>query len=277
MSTAPDETGYRPGGEAPGAPVPATSVHNLRDIGGWPTTGGGTIRRGLIYRAAALDRLDPDEPAVAALGIEAVYDLRTDHERDEQPDRLPHGAGSVVADVLADAENVSPARLFALLEDPPAATAILGDGRAAPYFEHAYRMFVHLPSARAAYRRLFRDIAAHPGRRTLFHCTTGKDRTGWATATLGLLLGVSEAVVTEEYLLTNEQLLPALGPMLDEFVARGGGPDVLGPVLGVQASYLAAAIDEMRTRHGSVERYVVEGLGLERDEVARLRADLIDI
>ena len=79
----------------------------------------------------------------------------------------------------------------------------------------------------------------------------------------------------EEYLLTNTELLPALQPWLDQFEAAGGDPALLVPVLGVQESYLAAALDEMRTTYGSVEAYVIQGLGLSPETVAALRERLV--
>jgi Tyrosine phosphatase family len=68
----------------------------------------------------------------------------------------------------------------------------------------------------------------------VFHCTTGKDRTGWAAAATLLLLGVSTDDVFADYLPTNDQLHPALQPLLGQFRSIGGDPDLLKPVVGVQ-------------------------------------------
>jgi protein-tyrosine phosphatase len=56
---------------------------------------------------------------------------------------------------------------------------------------------------------------------SLFHCTTGKDRTGWAAAALLTLLGVPEEKVNEDYLRSNEYILPAYKQAIDGFVVRG--------------------------------------------------------
>ena len=110
----------------------------------------------------------------------------------------------------------------------------------------------------------------------LFHCATGKDRTGWATAALFLLLGVPEDSVLEEYLLTNTDLLPTLQHWLDAFRDNGGDPDLLLPILGVQPSYLEAALEEVRREYGGIEEYFTEGLGLSPATVATLRKQLVD-
>jgi protein-tyrosine phosphatase len=162
------------------------------------------VRAGLLYRSAELDRLaGGDLEAFAGLGIRSVYDLRTEAERAAQPDRLPPGTEHVVLDVLKDSANAAPAQLLKVLSDPKGAEEMLGGGRAGALFEHGYREIVSLPSARDAYRRLFSDLAEEEHRPALFHCTTGKDRTGWAAAALLLLLGVSDEQVMDDYLLTT--------------------------------------------------------------------------
>jgi len=62
-----------------------------------------------------------------------------------------------------------------------------------------------------------------------------------AAAALLSLLGVSDEDVLREYLLTNDELVPQLRPVLDKFRAAGGDPELLMPVVGVQREYLEAA------------------------------------
>ncbi|HZL65398.1 MAG TPA: tyrosine-protein phosphatase, partial [Thermoleophilia bacterium] len=231
----------------PGQSIAIVSVPNLRDLGGWPTRGGGRVRWGLLYRSTELSRLaGADMAAFTALGIRSVYDLRTEAERTARPDRLPPGTEHVVVDVLEGSVDAAPAQLIKVEADPKAAEALLGGGKGLALFEAGYREIVILPSAGAAYHRLFSDLARDEHRPALFHCTTGKDRTGWAAAALLMLLGVPDDLVMQEYLLTNAELLPAEQPVLDRFRALGGDPDVLWPVVAVAPEYLEAALDGMR-------------------------------
>ncbi|WP_203909297.1 tyrosine-protein phosphatase [Rhizocola hellebori] len=244
---------------------------NLRDLGGWPA-GPGRVRHGLLFRSAQLTVLEgaaADE--FARLGIRAVYDMRTDGERAAAPEQLPPGARHVVVDIVKDLPGAAPTQIFDALSDPQAAERIFGEGRGVALFEQGYRTLIGLPSALTGYREFFTDIAEAENGPILFHCTTGKDRTGWAAAALLLLLGVAEDDVYAEYLLTNEQLLPTLKPFFDRFVAAGGNADLLIPVLGVQREYLAAALDEMRQRYGSIDGYFSDGLQLPAETVQRLR------
>lgn len=263
----------RPPGSDPGI----AALPNLRDVGGHPTRDGGRVRTGLLYRSGDLGRIDgTDATALARLGIRTVYDLRTAGERTGQPDRLPPGSVCVVADILGDSPGMTPAGFATLFEDPAAAERALGGGRAATFFVNAYREFVRLDSARAGYRRLFSDLAGGASLPALFHCTTGKDRTGWGAAALLMLLGVPDDIVMDDYLLSGPRLLPMVRPIIDAFEARGGDPELLRPLVGVRPDYLEAALDEVRGLFGSIEGYFAEGLGLDARIRSALRAMLVE-
>jgi protein-tyrosine phosphatase len=261
----------------PGQSIAIASVPNLRDLGGWPTRDGGRVRWGLVYRSTELSRLaGADMAAFAARRIRTVYDLRTDAERAAQPDRLPPHTELVVADVLAGSTDAAPAQLLNVASDPEAAEELLGGGRGLALFARGYREIVSLPSADAAYHRLFSDLALEEHRPALFHCTTGKDRTGWAAAALLMLLGVPDDLVMKEYLLTNTELLPAEQPLLDHFRELGGDPDVLRPVVAVAPEYLEAALDETLTRYGTIEAYFADGLKVDEETQKGLRAAFVE-
>ncbi len=258
----------------PGASLGIATVPNLRDLGGWATPDG-TVAAGRLFRSAEFAGLEGDDlGAFEALGIRTVYDLRTEAERTAQPNTVPAGVGYTVLDVLADADGAGPALLLQVMGDPAAAEELLGGSKALGLFEQAYRDIVELPSAKASYRRFFTELASGEPLPALFHCTTGKDRTGWAAASTLLLLGVSEEDVIAEYLLTNEQLLPAVQPVMDGFAQIGGDPDLLRPVLGVEREYLEAALTEVAAHYGGIEGYFSTALGLDRTTIDSLRSSL---
>ncbi|HTY72603.1 MAG TPA: tyrosine-protein phosphatase [Actinomycetes bacterium] len=247
-------------------------VPNLRDVGGYRTDDGGVVRTGMVYRSTKLDQLRGDaSEAFARLGIRTVYDLRSAAERRSAPDLLPEGTRLVPLDVFADVPGEAPTKLISVLEDVPEAERMLGGGRLEAHFRHAYRDFVSLPSAQRAYARLFTDLATPDQHPALFHCTTGKDRTGWAAAVLLLFLGVDEDDVMADFLLSSEYVLPSYQPVIDAFAAAGGDPAIPTAVLGVRPEYLDYALAEMRQRYETVEGYLAEGLGLDSDVRQRLR------
>jgi protein-tyrosine phosphatase len=231
----------------------------------------------LLYRSVALHHVgDTDLAAFSKLGIRSVYDLRTDGERTAEPDRILNGVEHIVVDVLADATDAAPAQRQGPLSNPTAAGAMLDGDETLALFEDTYRAFVSLPSALAGYRRLYTDLSQCQHRPALVHCTTGKDRTGWAAAALLLLLGVPNEQVIEDFLLTNTELLPALRPVFDRFQAAGGDPTLLEPILGVRVEYLEASLDEMRNRFGTIDNYFTNGLGLDAATIAALRMAFVE-
>lgn len=271
--------------------ITATTVANLRDLGGTPLSGGRTVRAGLVLRAGQLDRLDLDaDPAVGALGIRTVLDFRTDAERGDHPDRLPAGARLLIADALADKMNaagaggggsdaapgtIPAAQLKDLLSDPAVAEEHLGGGKVQALFAGIYRSLVSSGSAQAAYRQLLTELADPDAGPLLFHCTAGKDRTGWGATVVLSLLGADDETLMSEYLSVNPAVRIAFAPMIEGFTAAGGDPDIALALIGVYPSYLEAALDEVNTRYGSMEKYVREGLGVSDETVEALRARLV--
>jgi len=261
----------------PGAAIPIPGVPNLRDLGGWSRRDGARIRRGPFYRAAEPFTLDDEGRAeFAALGVRTVYDLRSAAECQRKPDTVPDGARRVLVDVMADSTHGAPVHVAQLLDDPTKADEMLASGKSVFLFERGYRELVDLPSAHANYSTFFKGLADPANRPALFHCTTGKDRTGWAAAALLMLLGVSDDDVLRDYLLTNEELMPVMKTVLDKFAAAGGDPELLLPVVGVEADYLDGALDEMRTKYGTVEEYFATALGVDAPAQQALRDAFVE-
>ena len=149
------------------------------------------------------------------------------------------------------------------------------EGKAIDLMAGTYRKFITMDSAHAAYRRFYQGLLGEDSGPALFHCTTGKDRTGWAAASFLSLMGVDRDDVYRDYLETNERLLPALAPIFDKFTAAGGDAELLRPILGVQQQYLDAAFDQVDTTYGSLEAYFATGLGIDDAAQERLRASYL--
>lgn len=257
---------------SPGQSLGIRSVPNLRDVGGYATADGRVVRTGLVYRSDQLNPISPDDlKKIAALGLTNDFDLRTAEERSARPDKLPAGITNVWLNVLADADQSSLARLEKLLLEPKQANAVLGGGKAEAMFEQAYRDFVSLPSAKTAYRQLYLSLGENDKLPSLFHCTTGKDRTGWAAAALLALLGVPRDKVMEDFLRSNDYILPAYKKTIDAFVAAGGDAEIMTALLGVKSEYLQASFDEVQSKYGSIELYFSEGLGIDAEGQTALR------
>jgi protein-tyrosine phosphatase len=259
-------------GDSLGLALGIDTVPNLRDVGGYKTRDGKTVARGVAYRSDTFNPMSAEEiKRLERLALENDYDLRTNAEVKAMPDELPPGVEYHQLNVLADEKGAAAAELEALLHQPKKANKVLGDGKIEAMFMQVYRAFITLPSAKQSYRALFQDLANPEMAPGVFHCTTGKDRTGWAAAALLTLLGVPAETVMADYMRTNDYTLPQFQHAIDAFVAGGGERSIALAVLGVKPEYLKASLDEMRKQYGSIEGYFSEGLGIDAEGQQALR------
>ncbi|MGW4547404.1 tyrosine-protein phosphatase [Streptomyces violaceorubidus] len=232
---------------------------NFRDAGGYRTKDGHWVRMGAVYRTDSLDKLtDADLAKLKRLGIAVDYDLRTTSERSAAPDRLPQGVRYVVANVAGDDSPV-----FTMPTSAAEAEQMMIDGE---------KSMVSGEPAKAAYSAVFSGLVRDPDG-VLYHCTAGKDRTGWASAALLTALGVPRETVTADYLASNAYRAEANAAALAALPA--GQAAVYKPLLDVRASYLNSGFDEVEHAYGSFAGYEKKALGLDARELRRLKKDLL--
>jgi protein-tyrosine phosphatase len=110
----------------------------------------------------------------------------------------------------------------------------------------------------------------------LFHCTAGKDRTGWAAVLLLSILGVPHERILRDYLSSNENVLQKYKVMITRAVAHGADESILTAIFGVRASYLKAALHEVKKQSGTLPRYIETVLGLDAERQQEIRSQLLD-
>jgi protein-tyrosine phosphatase len=249
------------------------SAPNFRDAGGYRTMDGKWVRMGLLFRSDQLDRLSPaDLDTLRAVGIHLVCDLRTDIERSQGMDRLPAGAQAMIADVAGGDSTSS--GIGKLLSSGAHADEVLGNGRGIQLMIDANRQFVESASAKTAYKALFERLADPKMLPAIFHCTAGKDRTGWAEAVFLSIMGVPRETIMRDYLLSNDDLKAKNDKMLA--MLKGHiDPALLDPLLGVRPEYLQAGFDAVDKDYGSMDRYAREGLGLSDATIQALRNNFL--
>ncbi|MFF9342093.1 tyrosine-protein phosphatase [Streptomyces sp. NPDC014773] len=268
----------RPRVPAPVRHIPLQGAVNLRDLGGHPTYDGARVRYGLVHRSDHLGKLtDADLVTLGGLGLARAVDFRIPLEVGyDGADRLPAGVTAAARPVT---DNGLFGRLTAAIasRDPVLQEQMLGGGRAAAFMADVYRTFVTDAANRAAFGRTLRELAAPGSGPVLYHCTSGKDRTGWTSWLLLRLVGVPERFATEDYLASNT-IRAAHDARVREGLRQGGlmrNPELIVPLQEVRREYLDAALDEVRAGYGGLYRYVTAGLGLDLRTVAGLRERLV--
>ncbi|CAM5612753.1 Tyrosine-protein phosphatase OS=Streptomyces cyaneofuscatus OX=66883 GN=G3I52_01335 PE=4 SV=1 [Streptomyces cyaneofuscatus] len=131
------------------------------------------------------------------------------------------------------------------------------------------------PGAAAAYRAFLETAADPAARPVLFHCTAGKDRTGWAAAVLLMILGASRETVRQDFLAVNPAVRAAFAPYVQKFLDGGGDPAVAAAIVEVRPRYLETALDAMDERWGGLGGYVRTGLRIPEPVLERLREGLV--
>jgi len=251
--------------------LPLTGAPNARDLGGYRSHDGRPVRWGRLYRSGALHKLtDDDVRYLDSLGVALVIDLRREGERSTMPSRVSDTI-EVVSVPIGDTG----------LEHRSIVTEInegrvrgLGEPGAALIAANAAFVRRHAADIRRAVDHLAR-ASDHP---VLVHCTAGKDRAGFASATMLLALGVPEEVVLYDYLRTNDFLAAYVAAILAERVEQGNDEEeieIMRALLEVRPEYLGTALAAMTELHGSVTGFLRDGLGLDEPTIQRLRDALL--
>jgi protein-tyrosine phosphatase len=249
-------------------------IANFRDLGGYPTDSGRAVKWGVLYRSATLaDSTPADLAGLDRLGLSALVDFRSEAEKQEEPNRLPDPPGFRVVDIpiLDEGNQALVGEIMARIDtgdfddfDPDAAM-MTANRQFASEFTPQFRQFIH-------------TVLEASGRPVAWHCSAGKDRTGFAAAILLRILGVPKDVIMRDYLASREHALDARRNQLLLLRLFKGetAADKLSVMMGVEEDWLAAAFDEIDSTWGSFDAYVREGLQLDASDVARLQQLLLD-
>jgi protein tyrosine/serine phosphatase len=242
------------------------SIDNFRDLAGtttaYSTAHDGTMRSGVFYRSNALTPSAADLATLNSLDIKAVYDLRTPSEIAGTPDTMLTGAIYQNIDIIGSTTSGSNITTVSFRS---AADAIA-------MMEQTNRAFVSDSGMRSQFTRLFNELASVDGA-ALFHCTAGKDRTGWTAAVLQSIAGVDSATIMSNYLATNDYTAARVGATLASMPPAMAA--IYAPLLGVEASYLQAGLDEVTAQYGSMDNYLKHGLGLSQETIYVLRGKMV--
>ena len=218
---------------------------NFRDLGGYPSADGRRLRWGRVFRSDLLtDLSDSDLAVIQALGLRTVCDLRADSEREQKPDReipgtVAHAIGFMPRggeELMANARSLSAEQVVTSV------TAI-------------YQDFLLTRSAHFA--SLFELLLQADRLPLLFHCASGRDRTGTAAVLLLSALGVPRTVIAQDYALSDMYRRDIRFQLGD-----GIAPEVMAAVTRSHPAYLAAVFALIDERWGSMENYLREALGL---------------
>lgn len=227
-----------------------------------------------------MNELDDDGVAVyRGLGLRTILDLRRDEERRAAP--TPRFGDERTVHISVSIGDTSFAEAAAHADDPATADRVLATS--AGY----YRSIVgeRLPRWRPVLATVF-EAAGEP---VLFHCTAGKDRTGFLAAALLKFLDVDDATVFDDFTLTNRVRRPWVDQRVEFHRRRmadeqGVDPaDVDPTALDAWRTLMSAPVELLHETFATVDREFGdwhtlrrEGLGIGDERLAAWRSTVVE-
>lgn len=254
--------------------LPLDGAHNFRDLGGYKTTEGKTVKWGVLFRSDKLSELSNDDlEYLKRLKLRRIVDFRSKSERDAEPDRIP-----LQTPPIQVIENpISPVGMDPAVLKDKILSGDIEDLNLGELFLKANRAFV--TDSGREFGVWVRSLADPDNLPSLFHCTAGKDRTGFGAAIVLLALGVPREDVIRDYMLTNIYTKDQIRKKLLQiriFSLFRTDPEDVRPLLGVERRFIEVAFHAMEAKYGSVDNYLCKELGIDSKVRKALRDALLE-
>lgn len=216
-------------------------ILNLRDLGGYETEDGRITAWGKLFRSDLPTGLKQEDiECLLYLGITTVIDLRSDMERERQPDPL------------------SSKGHFSYFPIPA-----FGNGRLPTENEEVPDTYLEIAFGKESMYQVFKCILKAE-QAVLFHCTAGKDRTGVTAALLLLLAGVCKEDIIADYILTGPYLQKKMKALCKQY------PEIPIHYLMPKAEYMETFLEKFETRFPNICNYFA-WLGFNTGEIEQLK------
>ncbi len=258
--------------------IPLQGTPNFRDLGGYPTRCGRTVRFGKLFRSGVLSALsNSDLETLHALNIATICDFRRHEEVERDPTRLPATNPPRIAHIPIDPgsrgsffEQLAENETIATTDQPIDMANFMVDINRAFALEH-----------QDSFKAMLDEIAAlEDNAGLLFHCSAGKDRTGFGAALILSCLNVDRETIIEDYLLTGKYFKPdSESKRLTEKYAQYGfadvDPQIIRPMLEVRAEYIGEAFRAIDEHFDSTESYLENVYHLSSEDLQTFRSKLL--
>lgn len=258
--------------------IPISSIQNARELGGYQTADHKRVKKGLLLRTAKLSDLSSEDIALLRdqYHLSDVIDFRMEMELPGYADPPIEGTTYHHIDVM-DLSGMDPAEFQVFqLKNPDLGLIVDLMDRYGMMGSPMYISFLESEKGKQGFREFFHILLSAPaGRAVLWHCTSGKDRTGLAAMLLLTALGVDEQVIMDDYLLTNEYNAHRISGLKQALMAHGSEETFVDKAVfafeSVDESFLRLAMEHLKDAYGSVLGYINNGLHISDREIAALK------
>lgn len=234
---------------------------NVRDLGGYKTKNGKTIKKHKLLRSAALNTLTKADAQklVKTYHLATDIDLRTDMEKQKAPDVKIKGVKYVFDPVM---------KQFSKIGKTESGEKVM---------EHTYSQFVTTKTSRQAYHKLFQALLTNPkNKAVLWHCSAGKDRAGMGSVLVLSALGVDRKTINHDFMLSNKFRASTNKQHLAALTAKGVAKNSLDykrtkAMDDVRMAYLNTSYRLIKKDYGSMNNFLHKGIGLSDHDITKLR------
>ena len=239
---------------------------NMRDIGGYTGLDGRKTKWGKVIRSEELNVItDNDVTYLESIGLKHIFDFRDEKKAIRTPDRVPNGT-----------EYHNMPALTGLPIAPPSAEAMQNLNVPDPIGEFFKAVYGYQVKERAQTFADVLKILAKDETPILFHCSNGKDRTGFMAALILLICGVPEETILSDYTLTNLTFDTACRRFTPHMVEEFGcDPDRIRDFFGVRPEWLKIQLDYIKNNYANVDAYFLDKTDLTQEDLDAVRAVML--
>lgn len=246
------------------------NTFNLRTIGGFKTSDNRIIKKGILYRSDNLARLNTlDLHYLNMLNIKRIVDFRSFNEIEKEPDIIPNNIDYINMPIISDKKISKEIHLILNNILKKNMKEYLIEANRDFILEHTY-----------IFSKFIKDFIISGGKCTLYHCTAGKDRTGFATAIILSILGVPRDVIIKEYLFSNYCIERTINQQLAKVcsIMNIDHKDCykIMPLMIVDIDYINEAFQTIDDKYGNINNYIENGLKLSNDDIKKLKEIMLE-
>ncbi|WP_200976315.1 tyrosine-protein phosphatase [Echinicola sp. 20G] len=237
------------------------SSPNFRELGGIEVQDGEIVKDHLIYRSGSFAHLpEEDKTKLEETKIQTIIDFRSDFEIENEPDDIPASLNaSWIHTPIGSLDPKAMGKFMKVMTSESFSNEMVD-----ALMIDANKGFVE---SIQDFKPLF-DNLLNTNQAVLFHCSAGKDRTGFASSLILYSLGADWETIMADYLRSNEAVGKTDKSKLEMYGIPKERADYL---MGVKPEYLQAAWDAVESKYGSVDVMLEKELGIGKKEKKALR------
>jgi protein-tyrosine phosphatase len=255
------------------------NLPNIRDLGGMPARGGGTIKRGRLIRCGHLGEISDNDLKKLTGLLSVIADFRTTREKTRQPDKAVPDTTYYHIPLV---DSLTPGITRETEADVSIVTRLLfKPEEARTYMCRLYSSMATGRTQLAGYSQFLRILKEPHDRAILWHCTVGKDRAGIGAVLIEEALGVPRDEIFADYLYTRECLRDEILNICNTIKknAAADSPladEALSYLFGVDEDYLLSFYNTVEKEYGDMAFFFEKKLGITAEDRAALQEMYLD-